>query len=56
MVSRPTFDSNKLSGRMKAKDFKQILDNPDSPLMDRAIQAQFAPGSTFKPFVAISAL
>jgi penicillin-binding protein 2 len=56
MASRPTFDPNQFSVRMKSKDFKVLLDNPDSPLMNRAIQAQFAPGSTFKPFTAISAL
>jgi penicillin-binding protein 2 len=56
MVSRPTFDPNKFSVRLRSKDFKEILDNPDNPLINRAIQAQFAPGSTFKPFVAISAL
>jgi penicillin-binding protein 2 len=56
MASRPTFDPNKFSVRMKAKDLKEILSNPDSPLMNRAIQAQFAPGSTFKPFTALAAL
>jgi penicillin-binding protein 2 len=56
MASRPTFDPNKFSVRMRAKDFKEITDNPDKPLVNRAIQAQFAPGSTFKPFTALAAL
>jgi penicillin-binding protein 2 len=56
MVSRPTFDPNKFSVRMKPRDLREILLNPDSPLMNRAIQAQSAPGSTFKPFTAIAAL
>jgi penicillin-binding protein 2 len=56
MASRPTFDPNRFSARMKAKEFKEILDNPDKPLVNRAIQAQFAPGSTFKPFTAIAGL
>ena len=56
MVSRPTFDPNKFTARIRAKDWKEINDNPDKPLLNRAIQAQFAPGSTFKPFTAISAL
>jgi len=56
MVSRPTFDLNKFSTRMKAKEYRLIADNPDGPLINRAIQAQFAPGSTFKPFTAIAGL
>ena len=31
-------------------------DDPDNPLLNRAIQAQFAPGSTFKPIVALAGL
>ncbi len=56
MVSRPAFDPNKFAVRIKAKDWKEIADNPDHPMLNRAIQAQQAPGSTFKPFVALSAL
>lgn len=56
MVSRPTFDPNKFSVRIKSKDWKEIVENPESPLMNRAIQAQQAPGSTFKPFTALAGL
>jgi len=56
MVSRPTFDPNKFSVRIRPKDWKEILDNPDHPLMNKAIQAQQAPGSTFKPFTALAGL
>ncbi|MFN7994488.1 MAG: penicillin-binding protein 2 [Bryobacteraceae bacterium] len=56
MVSRPTFDPNKFAVRIKSSDWKEIADNPDHPLLDRAIQAQLAPGSTFKPLVAIAGL
>jgi len=56
MVSRPTFDPNKFAVRIKSSDWKEIADNPDHPLLNRAIQAQDAPGSTFKPFVAIAGL
>jgi penicillin-binding protein 2 len=48
MVSRPTFDP----GHISAHD----LGDPDTPLLNRAIQAQFAPGSTFKPIVALAGL
>jgi len=56
MVSRPAFDANKFAVRIKAKDWKEIADNPEHPMLNRAIQAQQAPGSTFKPFVALAGL
>ncbi|HJT87873.1 MAG TPA: penicillin-binding protein 2, partial [Bryobacteraceae bacterium] len=56
MVSRPAFDANKFAVRIKAKDWREIADNPDHPMLNRAIQAQQAPGSTFKPFVALAGL
>jgi len=56
MVSRPTFDPNKFAVRIKSSDWREIADNPDHPLLNRAIQAQDAPGSTFKPLMAIAGL
>jgi penicillin-binding protein 2 len=56
MVSRPTFDPNKFAVRIKAADWKELLGNPDNPLLNRAIQAQLAPGSTFKPIMALAGL
>lgn len=56
MVSRPTFDPNRFTGRIKAKDWKEINDNPDHPLLNRAIQDAQSPGSTFKPIMAIAGL
>jgi penicillin-binding protein 2 len=56
MVSRPTFDPNKFIGHISTRDWNAIAGNPDHPLMNRAIQAQQAPGSTFKPIVALAAL
>jgi penicillin-binding protein 2 len=55
MVSRPAYDPNKFAGRIRSKDWAEIRNNPDNPLLNRAIQAQLAPGSTFKPFVAMAA-
>jgi penicillin-binding protein 2 len=56
MVSRPTFDPSIFSGHMRADVWNDLLNNPDKPLYNNAIQAQFAPGSTFKPIVALAAL
>jgi penicillin-binding protein 2 len=56
MVSRPAFDPNLFTRRISKSDWKELTDNPDNPLMNRAIQAQLAPGSTFKPIVTIAGL
>ncbi len=56
MVSRPAYDLNEFSGRVKASVMQDLLNNPDKPFLNRAIQARLAPGSTFKPLVAIAAL
>ena len=56
MVSRPTFDPNKFAVHIKSKDWQEIAENKNNPLLNRAIQAQQAPGSTFKPIVALAGL
>jgi penicillin-binding protein 2 len=56
MVSRPNFDPNKFAVRIKTKDWREIADNPDHPMLNRVIQAEQAPGSTFKPIVALAGL
>lgn len=56
MVSRPSFDPNKFTGRISRKDWQAIAGDPFKPLMNRAIQAELAPGSTFKPIVALAGL
>ncbi|MGD0201544.1 MAG: penicillin-binding protein 2 [Bryobacteraceae bacterium] len=56
MVSAPAYDPNKFAGRIRAEDWREIADSPDTPMLNRAIQAQLAPGSTFKPVVALAGL
>jgi penicillin-binding protein 2 len=56
MVSRPSYDPNKMSSRISGKEWRDLLNDPEKPLLNRAIQAQWAPGSTFKPLVALAAL
>ena len=56
MVSRPAYDPNRFAGRIRTADWQEILKNPDKPMLDRVIQAQLAPGSTFKPLMALAAL
>lgn len=56
MVSRPAFDPNLFANRMPSKDWKDLIENRDHPLLNRAIQAQQAPGSTIKPMMALAGL
>lgn len=56
MVSRPTYNLAKLTSRERSRLWRDIFSNPEKPLLNRAIQAQLAPGSTFKPIVALAAL
>jgi penicillin-binding protein 2 len=56
MVSRPTFDPNALSTHISNADWNSLVNDPAHPLLNRASQAQFAPGSTFKPIVALAGL
>jgi penicillin-binding protein 2 len=56
MVSRPAFDPNLFTTRIRQSDWNDLVNNPDKPLLNRAIQAQFAPGSTFKPIITLAAL
>ena len=56
MVSRPTFDPNKFTGRISKTDWNEMANDKDKPLLNRAIQAQLAPGSTFKPIMALAGL
>ncbi len=56
MVSRPAYDPNKFAGRIRSKDWSALVDDPEKPLLNRSVQAQLAPGSTFKPVVALAGL
>ena len=56
LVSRPTFDPNQFSVRLTRTYWNEILNNQDHPLLDKAIQAQLAPGSTFKVIMSVAGL
>lgn len=48
MVSSPSFDPNELVGRKRGTRYAELLNNPDKPLINRAISGTYPPGSTFK--------
>jgi len=56
MASRPTFDPNQFAVRLTKAYWQSIIDNPDHPLMNKTIQAQLAPGSTFKVIMTLAGL
>jgi penicillin-binding protein 2 len=56
MVSRPTFDPNQFSVRLTRAYWNQIITDPNHPLLNKTIQAQLAPGSTFKIIMSFAGL
>ena len=56
LVSRPTFDPNQFAVRLTKGYWNQLVTDPGKPLMNKAIQAQLAPGSTFKIIMATAGL
>jgi len=54
MVSRPTFDPNDFAVRISRAEWTKLVTDPDKPLLNKAIQAQLAPGSTFKILMSVA--
>jgi len=56
MVSRPTFDPNSFAVRISRQEWNRLITDENHPLMNKAIQAQLAPGSTFKILMSAAGL
>lgn len=56
MISTPAFDPSQFSRGLTSEYWNSLINNEENPLRDRSIQEHFSPGSTFKPFTAITAL
>ena len=56
LVSTPTFDPNAFNRGLSQKEWRDLTTNPRTPLINKAISGQFAPGSTFKMIVLLAAL
>ena len=54
MVSRPTFDPNHFAVKISKDEWNKLISDPDKPLLNKAIQAQLAPGSTFKVIMSVA--
>ena len=56
MASRPTFNPSDFSVHITRDQWSKLVNDPDKPLLNKAIQAQLAPGSTFKIIMATAGL
>src|SRR5215469_4360602 len=56
MVSRPVFDPNDFAVRIGRDEWNKLITDPEHPLLNKAIQAQLAPGSTFKIIMSFAGL
>lgn len=56
MVSRPAFDPNDFAISISHKEWNDLVTNENHPLLNKAIQAQLAPGSTFKIIMSVAGL
>src|SRR5713226_7494227 len=54
MVSRPTFNPNDFAVRISRDEWNKLTTDPNHPLLNKAIQAQLAPGSVFKIIMAVA--
>ena len=56
LVSLPAYDNNLFSGGISQANYDALINNPDRPLLNRAIAGEFPAGSTVKPIFATGAL
>ncbi|ALV09149.1 penicillin-binding protein 2 [Roseateles depolymerans] len=55
-VSKPSFDPNLFVDGIDADSWRDLNENIDKPLLNRALRGTYPPGSTFKPYMAMAAL
>ena len=56
LVSNPGYDPNAFIGGISVDDWNALINNPRSPLSNKAISGVYSPGSTFKMVVALAGL
>lgn len=56
LVSSPSFDPARLVGKERGRNYQQLVTDPSKPLYNRATQAAYPPGSTFKTVQAAAYL
>lgn len=56
MVSHPDIDPNEFAHHIDPAEWKELVTDPERPLMNKSIQAQLAPGSIFKIAMSVAGL
>jgi penicillin-binding protein 2 len=56
IVSKPSFDPNLFTGGISHSEWTNLIDDKKNPMLNRAIQSQYPPGSTFKIVTALAGL
>ncbi len=56
LVSVPNYDPNVFIDGIDTQNWKALNESPDKPMVNRALNGTYPPGSTFKPFMALAAL
>lgn len=56
LVSTPSYNPNLFVNGISNKDYSALLNDPNTPLINRATQGIYPPASTVKPYIAVSAL
>jgi penicillin-binding protein 2 len=56
LVSVPNYDPNLFVDGIGSSDWEELNNSPDKPMVNRALNGAYPPGSTFKPFMALAAL
>ncbi|MBI3902198.1 MAG: penicillin-binding protein 2 [Nitrosomonadales bacterium] len=55
-ISRPGYDSNLFIDGIDEDTWNELNNSPDTPMVNRALNGAYPPGSTFKPYMALAAL
>ena len=56
MASNPSYDANLFVEGISYADYAELRGSLDTPLLNRAVQGQYPPGSTIKPLLSLGAL
>jgi len=56
MLSRPSFDPNKMSGRISRAELRDLVESPLKPMLNRVMTENYHPGSTFKIVTSLAGL
>jgi len=56
LISKPSFDPNLFTRGISQKNWEEIINDKKNPMLNRALQSQYPPGSTFKIVTALAGL